>query len=381
VVALDARGEVLEYATVFPHTGREAEAAASLAALVAKHKPSTIAVGNGTAGRETEAFARKAAPGARVVSVSEAGASVYSASELARDELPTLDVSVRGAVSIGRRLQDPLAELVKIDPQSIGVGQYQHDVDQAALAESLERVIETVVNRVGVDLDTASATLLRHIAGLGPALAKAIVAHRAAQGAFASRAELREVPRLGAKAFEQCAGFLRIRGGKEPLDGSAVHPERYSLVARMAKDLGVDRGALVGSPELASRIDVARYVDEAAGIGLPTLSDIIAELKKPGRDPRAEFTSVAFDPAITELSHVKPGMVLNGVVTNVAAFGAFLDLGVHQDGLVHVSELANRFVKDPGEVVRVGDRVRVKVLTVDLQRKRIGLSLKALQQT
>jgi uncharacterized protein len=306
---------------------------------------------------------------------------VYSASELARDELPSLDVSVRGAVSIGRRLQDPLAELVKIDPQSIGVGQYQHDVDQTALAGSLERVIETVVNRVGVDLDTASPTLLRHIAGLGPALAKAIVAHRAAQGAFASRAGLREVPRLGAKAFEQCAGFLRIRGGKEPLDGSAVHPERYALVARMAKDLGVDRGALVGSPELASRIDVARYVDEAAGIGLPTLSDIIAELKKPGRDPRAEFTSVAFDPAITELSHVKPGMVLNGVVTNVAAFGAFVDLGVHQDGLVHVSELANRFVKDPGEVVRVGDRVRVKVLTVDLQRKRIGLSLKALQQT
>jgi uncharacterized protein len=315
----------------------------------------------------------------RVLSVSEAGASVYSASEIAREELPGVDVTLRGAVSIGRRLQDPLAELVKIDPKSIGVGQYQHDVDQPALAASLDRVVETVVNRVGVDLNTASPTLLRHIAGLGPALATAIVAHRASHGAFATRAALREVPRLGARAFEQAAGFLRIRGGDEPLDASAVHPERYALVTKMAKALGVARGELVGNEALASKIAVATWVDEKDGIGLPTLQDIVLELKKPGRDPRAEFTEVGFDPAITELSQVKVGMVLNGIVTNVAAFGAFVDLGVHQDGLIHVSELANRFVKDPAEIVKVGDRVKVKVLQVDEPRKRIGLSIKALQ--
>jgi uncharacterized protein len=236
-----------------------------------------------------------------------------------------------------------------------------------------------VVNRVGVELDTASPTLLRYVAGLGPALAKAIVAWRAAHGGFRTREELREVPRLGAKAFEQCAGFLRIRGGEEPLDGSAVHPERYGLVARIAKDLGVPRGTLVGDAALAARIDLSRYVDEKAGVGRPTLEDIVAELAKPGRDPRAEFAQTGFDPEVTELSHVREGMVLNGVVTNVAAFGAFVDVGVHQDGLVHVSELAHRFVKDPAEVVRVGDRVKVKVLSVDLARRRIGLSLKALQ--
>ncbi len=320
-----------------------------------------------------------AAKAVRVVSVSEAGASVYSASEVARAELPGVDVTLRGAVSIGRRLQDPLAELVKIDPKSIGVGQYQHDVDQPALAASLDRVVETVVNRVGVDLNTASPTLLQHIAGLGPALAKAIVAYRAEHGPFQARAELKEVPRLGARAFEQCAGFLRIRGGREPLDASAVHPERYGVVTKMAKDLGVTRAALVGNEALAAKIAVAGYVDAGAGLGLPTLQDIVLELKKPGRDPRAEFTEVGFDPNITELSHVKPGQVLHGVVTNVAAFGAFVDLGVHQDGLVHVSELANRFVKDPADVVKVGDRVKVKVLTVDEARGRIGLSMKALQ--
>jgi uncharacterized protein len=298
---------------------------------------------------------------------------------VAREELPSLDVTVRGAVSIGRRLQDPLAELVKIDPRSIGVGQYQHDVDQAALGEELERVVETVVNRVGVNLNTASPTLLRSIAGLGPALATAIVAHRAKHGAFKTRSQLKEVPRLGARAFEQCAGFLRITGGDEPLDGSAVHPERYAVVTKMAKDLGVTRKALVGDAALAARIDPRRYVDEEAGLGLPTLTDIVAELEKPGRDPRAQFVEVGFDPNITELAHVKPGQVLNGIVTNVAAFGAFVDLGVHQDGLVHVSELANRFVKDPSEVVKVGDRVKVKVLQVDLARGRIGLSMKALQ--
>ena len=380
VVALDPGGEVLEQATIFPHTGREAEAGARLLALVRARAPAAVAIGNGTAGRETEAFVRRLGLPRElpVVSVSEAGASVYSASELARQELPALDVSVRGAVSIGRRLQDPLAELVKIDPRSIGVGQYQHDVDQPALAAGLARVVEAVVNRVGVDLNTASPTLLQAVAGLGPALARAVVAHRAERGPFRTRAALREVPRLGARAFEQCAGFLRIRDGDEPLDRSAVHPERYAVVARMAKDLGVARGALVGDEAQARRIEVARYVDEAQGVGLPTLRDIVAELGRPGRDPRGDFTQAGFDDAITELSHVKPGMTLNGVVTNVAAFGAFVDLGVHQDGLVHVSELSTRFVKDPAEVVKVGDRVRVKVLTVDLARRRIGLSIKAL---
>ena len=383
-VALDGKGDLLAQVTIFPHTGKEAEAGVQLAALLRAHPAKAIAVGNGTAGRETETFVRKLqtagaiAKDVRILSVSEAGASVYSASEIAREELPNVDVTVRGAVSIGRRLQDPMAELVKIDPKSIGVGQYQHDVDAGALSASLDRVVETVVNRVGVDLNLASPTLLRHIAGLGPALAQAIVKHRAEHGAFRRRAELKKVPRLGAKAFEQCAGFLRIRNGDEPLDASAVHPERYDVVARMAKDLGVDREALVGSEPLAGKIQVERYLDTAGDLGLPTLLDIVAELKKPGRDPRAEFTAVAFDPTVTELAHVKPGMVLAGIVTNVAAFGAFVDVGVHQDGLVHVSELSHRFIKDPSEVVRVGDAVRVKVMTVDLPRKRMGLSLKAM---
>ncbi len=385
VVALDARGGVLAQLTIYPHTGRESEAGAQLAELVKKHPASAIAIGNGTAGRETEAFVKKLqssgllAKDLRVISVSEAGASVYSASEVARDELPGMDVTLRGAVSIGRRLQDPLAELVKLDPKSIGVGQYQHDVDQPALTASLDRVVESVVNKVGVELNTASPTLLRYIAGLGPALATAIVAYRAEHGAFATRAQLKKVPRLGARAFEQCAGFLRIRGGDEPLDASAVHPERYALVAKMAKDLGVSRGALVGDEALAAKVDPKKYVDEEAGVGLPTLADIVLELKKPGRDPRAEFVDAGFDDSVTELSHVKPGQVLNGIVTNVAAFGAFVDIGVHQDGLVHVSELANRFVKDPSEIVKVGDRVKVKVLQVDEARRRIALSIKALQ--
>ena len=384
IAALDAAGDVKAQLTIYPHTGGEQDAGEKLAALLKVHAPAAIAIGNGTAGRETETFVRKLAAAGKIaatikiLSVSEAGASVYSASEIAREELPTLDVTLRGAVSIGRRLQDPLAELVKIDPKSIGVGQYQHDVDQTALAAALDRVVEAVVNRVGVDLNTASPTLLRYVAGLGPALAKAIVAHRAANGRFKSRAGLKEVPRLGARAFEQCAGFLRIRGGSEPLDASAVHPERYALVAKMAKDLAVEKGALVGSEALATKIEIQRYVDPAGGVGVPTLQDIVAELKKPGRDPRAEFAEAGFDAAITELSHVKEGMVLNGVVTNVAAFGAFVDLGVHQDGLVHVSELAHRFVKDPAEVVKVGDRVKMKVLSVDAARGRIGLSMKAL---
>ncbi len=381
VAVLDARGEVLAFETIYPHTGRESEAAAALTKLIRAHAPSAIAIGNGTAGRETEAFVKKLPlhKEVRVVSVSEAGASVYSASELAREELPTLDVTIRGAVSIGRRLQDPLAELVKIDPKSIGVGQYQHDVDQTALSAELERVIETVVNRVGVDLNTASPTLLKSIAGLGPSLATAIVAYRAKHGSFETRSQLKEVPRLGARAFEQCAGFLRISGGTEPLDSSAVHPERYAVVTQMAKDLGISRKALVGEASLAAKIDPSKYLDPASGLGLPTLTDIVNELKKPGRDPRAEFVDVGFDPNVTELSHVKVGQVLNGIVTNVAAFGAFVDVGVHQDGLVHISELANRFVKDASDVVKVGDRVKVKVLQVDEPRKRIGLSIKALQ--
>ena len=385
VVTLDARGGVEAQLTIYPHTGRESEAGAQLAALFKKHPAAAIAIGNGTAGRETEAFVKKLQTSGllpkevRVISVSEAGASIYSASEVAREELPDMDVTLRGAVSIGRRLQDPLAELVKLDPKSIGVGQYQHDVDQPALTASLDRVVESVVNKVGVDLNTASPTLLRYIAGLGPALATAIVAYRAEHGAFATRAQLKKVPRLGARAFEQCAGFLRIRGGDEPLDASAVHPERYALVAKMAKDLGVARGALVGDEALAGKVEPKKYVDDAAGVGLPTLEDIVLELKKPGRDPRAEFKEVGFDESVTELGHVKPGQVLNGIVTNVAAFGAFVDIGVHQDGLVHVSELSNRFVKDPSEVVKVGDRVKVKVLQVDEARKRIGLSIKALQ--
>jgi uncharacterized protein len=382
VAALDAAGDVAALATIYPHTGREEAAAAALSELVRVHRPAAIAIGNGTAGRETEAFVRGRVPlpePVKVLMVSEAGASVYSASELAREELPELDVTLRGAVSIGRRLQDPLAELVKIDPKSIGVGQYQHDVDQAALAAALDRVVERAVNQVGVNLNTASPTLLRYVAGLGPALAKAIVAHRASHGPFLTRAAIKEVPRLGAKAFEQCAGFLRVQNGAEPLDASAVHPERYAVVTRMAKDLAVARGELVGNAALAQRIDLRSYVDEEAGVGEPTLRDIVLELMKPGRDPRAEFQDAGFDAGVTELAHVKEGMTLNGLVTNVAAFGVFVDVGVHQDGLVHVSELANRFVKNPADVVKVGDRVRVKVLSVDLARRRMGLSIKALQ--
>ena len=385
VAVLGPRGDVLAQLTIYPHTGKESEAGAALAALVKQHAPQAIAIGNGTAGRETEAFVRTLQTtglvprDVKLVSVSEAGASVYSASALAREELPDLDVTLRGAVSIGRRLQDPLAELVKIDPKSIGVGQYQHDVDQAELSASLDRTVESVVNKVGVELNTASPTLLKYVAGLGPALATAIVAWRSAHGAFTSRAQLKEVPRLGARAFEQCAGFLRISGGSEPLDASAVHPERYAVVTRMAKDLGLARSALVGNEASVSKIELQRYLDPEASLGLPTLSDIALELKKPGRDPRSEFVEVGFDPDVVELSQVKPGQVLNGIVTNVAAFGAFVDIGVHQDGLVHVSELANRFVKDPSDVVKVGDRVKVKVLQVDAARKRIGLSMKALQ--
>jgi uncharacterized protein len=300
---------------------------------------------------------------------------VYSASEVAREELPELDVSVRGAVSIGRRFQDPLAELVKIDPKSIGVGQYQHDVSQPRLRRALDRVVESCVNAVGVDVNTASPSLLRHVAGVGEGLARNIVAYRQERGAFRTRRDLKEVPRLGPRAFEQAAGFLRIPGGENPLDASAVHPERYPVVEQMARDLGVAVSALVGHADLAQRLDPARYV--AGNLGLPTVRDILEELKKPGRDPRREFAPVRFDERVQEMGDLSEGMVLPGVVTNVTHFGAFVDVGVHEDGLVHVSELADRFVKDPAEVVSVGQRVQARVLAVDLERKRISLSLKS----
>jgi uncharacterized protein len=379
LAALDGTGRLLETATLYSERGEgeRRRAAAALLDLAARHRPDLVAVGNGTGSREAEAFVRTALAehGAvvPVVSVSEQGASVYSASDVAREEMPELDVSLRGAVSIGRRLQDPLAELVKIDPRSIGVGQYQHDVDGAALRKKLGEVVDSCVNAVGVDVNTASPQLLEHVSGVGPTLARRIVQHREREGAFASRAALRRVSGLGAKTFEQAAGFLRVRGG-EPLDDSAVHPERYELVGRMARDLGADVAALAGSPALAGRVDWRRYV--SAGVGEPTLRDILAELEKPGRDPRGDFSAPAFRDDLRSLEDVREGMVLQGVVTNVTAFGAFVDVGVHQDGLVHVSELANRFVLDPAEVVRVGDRLTVKVLGVDLARRRLSLSAK-----
>ncbi len=376
VAMLDSTGKFLVNTVIYPMQ-RTAEAQETLAKIVERFHPEAIAVGNGTAGRETEAFVREVLKllGAKdviVVSVSESGASVYSASEIAREEFPNLDLTVRGAISIGRRLQDPLAELVKIEPKAIGVGQYQHDVHQPLLDAKLDEVVVSCVNRVGVELNTASAPLLTRVSGVGPSLAKRIVAWRDENGAFRSRADLLKVSGLGAKAFEQCAGFLRIRGAANPLDASAVHPERYKLVETMAADLGVNVGELVGNATLADRIDVRRYV--TGDVGEPTLKDIVAELKKPGRDPRAVFEKPAFREDVMTIDDVQEGMTLEGVVTNVAAFGAFVDIGVHQDGLVHVSELADRFVRDPNEVVKVGDRIKVKVLSVDKARQRISLT-------
>ena len=310
-----------------------------------------------------------------MVSVSEAGASIYSASDVAREEFPDLDLTIRGAISIARRLQDPLAELVKLDPKSIGVGQYQHDVFQAFLAKKLDEVVESCVNGVGVELNTASPSLLARVAGLGPSVAKRIVAYRNEKGAFKSRRALLEVPGMGPKTFEQAAGFVRVRGGEHPLDASAVHPERYELVERIARDLGVPVVSLIGNADLLKRIDRARY--QSADVGNFTLDDICAELLRPGRDPRQEFQPPNFREDVRTLEDLKPGMALEGVVTNVTAFGAFVDVGVHQDGLVHVSQLSDRFVKDPSEVVKVGDKVSVRVLEVDLQRRRIALTRKS----
>jgi protein Tex len=373
--ALSSTGRFLGHTTLYPHTTREG-ADHGLVAFVRKHGADAIAVGNGTAGRETLDFARKALAAADieavVVSVNESGASIYSASAVAREEFPELDLTVRGAISIGRRLQDPLAELVKVDPQSLGVGQYQHDVTQRLLEERLARVVELCVNRIGVQLDTASAALLRHVAGVGPVMAKRIVEHRDAHGVFASRRELLKVKGLGPKAFEQAAGFLRIRGAANPLDDSAVHPERYGLVRQMAKDLGVPVPDLVGDAALARRIDAGRYPD----VGALTLADIVQELGKPGLDPRETFEPPRFRDDVQKVEDLEVGMVLEGVVTNVAAFGAFVDIGVHQDGLVHVSKLAKQFVRDPHAVVAVGQRLQVRVMQVDLERGRISLSVR-----
>lgn len=377
-VALDDQGALLATATIFPHeANRQSEAAATVRALVAAHRPEAIAVGNGTAGRETADFLESLNLGLPVVLVSESGASIYSAGEVARAEFPDLDLTVRGAISIGRRLQDPLAELVKLDPKSIGVGQYQHDVDQARLREGLERVVESCVNAVGVELSTASEQLLAHVSGLGPALAKAIVAHRREQGGFRDRRELLKVARLGPKAFEQCAGFLRLRDSREPLDASAVHPERYALVRRIVADLQVTVGQLMREPERLRDLELKRWCDDE--VGEPTLRDILAELAKPGRDPRPDFTVFHFAD-VHRPEDLAPGMVLPGIVTNVTRFGAFVDLGIKQDGLIHISELADRFVSDPAEIVSVRQQVMVRVLAVDLPRRRISLSMKGQEQ-
>lgn len=381
VAVVDATGKLLDTATVYPFQPRNdvAGALATLAALVRRHKVELIAIGNGTASRETDRLAAALiadlpAPKPTKVVVSEAGASVYSASELAAREFPGLDVSLRGAVSIARRLQDPLAELVKIEPKSIGVGQYQHDVDQGHLAKALDAVVEDAVNAVGVDLNTASAPLLSRVSGLGPSLAEAIVAHRDASGAFRSRKALMEVPRLGAKTFEQAAGFLRIRDGDEPLDASSVHPEAYGVARRIVAACGRDIRQLMGDSAALRAVNPAKFVDDR--FGLPTVRDILIELEKPGRDPRPEFRTASFAEGVEEIADLKPGMILEGTVTNVAAFGAFVDIGVHQDGLVHVSQLADRFVKDPRDVVKAGDVVKVRVVEVDAKRKRIGLSMR-----
>lgn len=380
LAAVDATGRFLEHVTVYPHIGegRIPQAKQDLLQMIEKHAVEMVAVGNGTAGREMEIFVKAtlADVGRQlpVVSVSEAGASIYSASDIAREEFPDLDLTVRGAISIARRLQDPLGELVKVDPKSIGVGQYQHDVNQGMLKKSLDAVVESCVNYVGVDLNTASWALLAYVSGVGPALAKAITRHRDDNGSFITRKALLKVPRFGAKAFEQAAGFLRIRDGKQPLDNTAVHPERYQLVEAMAADLGIQMSQLLSDSTSVSRIDLKRYVSES--VGLPTLTDIVEELKKPGRDPRSQFQTASFRDDIREISDLKEGMILQGVVTNVTAFGAFVDIGVHQDGLVHISHLANRYVKDPNDAVKAGQVVKIKVLSADALRKRISLSIK-----
>ncbi|NLY16472.1 MAG: RNA-binding transcriptional accessory protein [Gammaproteobacteria bacterium] len=381
VAVMDETGKLLATDTIYPHAPQNKwqQSLATLGALCQQHQVELIAIGNGTASRETDKLAGelvKGMPQLRMqkIMVSEAGASVYSASELAAKEFPELDVSLRGAVSIGRRLQDPLAELVKIDPKSIGVGQYQHDVSQVQLARSLDATVEDCVNAVGVDVNTASAPLLARISGLNSTLANNIVEFRDANGAFTSRSQLKKVPRLGPKTFEQAAGFLRVMNGSNPLDASAVHPEAYPLVKRIAEGTGRDIRSLIGDSAFLKQLDPKQFTDET--FGLPTVTDILAELDKPGRDPRPEFKTAAFQDGVESLNDLKPGMLLEGVVTNVTNFGAFVDIGVHQDGLVHISALADRFVQDPHSVVKAGDIVKVKVMEVDVARKRIALSMR-----
>jgi uncharacterized protein len=372
-VVLDAQGQLVFDTVIFPE---RRDAGADLLRVIREHQVEMIAIGNGTGGRETEAFVRSmnVPNGVGVVMVNESGASIYSASDVAREEFPDRDITVRGAVSIGRRLMDPLAELVKIEPKSIGVGQYQHDVDQDALRKSLDDVVVSCVNAVGVEVNTASKQLLAYVSGLSTTVADNIVRYRAEHGPFKRRQDLTRVSRLGPKAFEQAAGFLRISDASNPLDRSAVHPESYPIVDRMASDLGVTVAALTDSDGVRNRLDLARYVTDS--VGLPTLTDILSELAKPGRDPRAAFEVVQFREGIRTLEDLQPGMTLPGIVTNVTAFGAFVDIGVHQDGLVHVSQLADRFVRDPNEVVRVQQPVQVRVLEVDLSRRRISLSMR-----
>ncbi len=382
VVCLDKYGKLLHNETIYPHPPQNEtkQAAAKIAQLVSAYKIEAIAIGNGTAGRETENFVKHIRFDKEVIAVmvNESGASVYSASAVAREEFPEYDVTVRGSVSIGRRLMDPLAELVKIDPKSIGVGQYQHDVDQSLLQKSLEMVVESCVNQVGVEVNSASKELLTYVSGMGPVLAKNFVEYRNKNGAFTSRKQFLKVPRFGEKAFEQSAGFLRIRDAENPLDRSAVHPESYHVVDAMAKQAGAGVKDLMENPELRKTIKLESFV--SAKIGLPTLKDIMQELAKPGRDPRKEFDLFEFDRSVNTLEDLQPGMVLPGIVTNITAFGAFVDVGVHQDGLVHVSQMADRYIKDPNEVVKLNQKVMVKVMDVDLKRKRISFSMKEASQ-
>ena len=381
VVCLDAQGALLHNDTIYPHPPVNEKIAAmrKISAMVEAYRIEVIAIGNGTAGRETEAFIKKVAlpEGVRVYSVSEDGASVYSASDAAREEFPDYDVTVRGAVSIGRRLMDPLAELVKIDPKSIGVGQYQHDVDQGLLKDRLDETVELCVNSVGINLNTASSWLLRYVSGIGPVLARNIVDYRTENGPFSARADLLRVQRLGAKAFEQCAGFLRIPDAANPLDNTAVHPERYALVERMASDAGVPVETFIADASVRERTDLRRYVSDDAG--MPTLTDIMAELARRGRDPRGAIHVFEFSQEIHSIEDVRVGMILPGVVTNVTAFGAFVDIGIHEHGLIHVSQMADGYVSDPSRVLKVHQQLEARVVSVDLDRKRIGLSLKGLK--
>lgn len=377
VVCLDEQGQLLDNTTIYPHTGAGniKEAEKTITHLCEKYNIEAVAIGNGTAGRETETFLRGLnLPNITIVMVNESGASIYSASEVAREEFPDKDITVRGAVSIGRRLMDPLAELVKIDPKSIGVGQYQHDVDQNKLQAALDDTVISAVNAVGVELNTASKQILAYVSGLGPQLAQNIVEYRNTNGAFKKRGDLKHVARLGDKAFEQAAGFLRIRNAKNPLDSSAVHPERYALVEQMAKDLDCTVKDLMQNEQLRKRINLQKYV--TAQVGLPTLNDIVNELAKPGRDPREQFETFSFTEGVNQISDLRTGMQLPGIVTNITNFGAFVDIGVHQDGLVHLSQITNRFIKDPNEVLKVHQKVKVTVTEVDINRKRISLSMK-----